>query len=259
MIVVGAGAGLSEAAGLSYSGERFTGQFRPFIEKYGLTDMYSAGFYPFKTEEERWAYWARHIIVNRLDAPATELYGDLMRLLEDRSYFVITTNVDGQFERAGISAERLFATQGDYRYLQCASGCHAALYDDELLVREMASQTVDCRIPGSLVPKCPICGDPMAVHLRCDQHFVEDRNWHAARERYHGFLQASARKRVVFFELGVGYNTPGIIRFPFERMTGRNPNAVLIRLNRDDPMCAAEIADRTIVFCEEMKEVIDLL
>lgn len=233
-VVIGAGAGLSDAAGITYSGKRFTDNFKDFIEKYGLADMYSSAFYPFRTEEERWAYWARHILMNRYDMPATDLYRLLCKVIKEKDYFVITTNVDGQFEKSGFYGERIFAVQGDYAYLQCAKGCHDKLYYNEALVREMARQTEDCRIPSELVPHCPVCGGKMDVHVRKDRYFVQDNQWYASYERYQNYMEKTCDGNTLLLELGVGYNTPTIIRFPFERLASQRRNITLTRINRDD-------------------------
>ena len=234
-VVIGAGAGLSAAAGIRYSGKRFTDNFTDFIAKYGLTDMYSSAFYPFKTEEERWAYWARHILMNRYDMPATDLYRLLLNVVKEKEYFVITTNVDGQFEKSGFDRERIFTVQGDYAYLQCANGCHDKLYYNENLVREMARQTTDCRIPSGLVPHCPVCGGKMDVHVRKDRYFVQDSQWYASYERYQYHMGKACDGNALLLELGVGYNTPTIIRFPFERLAAQRKNITLVRINRDYP------------------------
>ena len=255
-IVIGGGAGLSEAAGLHYSGSRFEENFADFKGRYGMTDMYTAGFYPFGTQEEKWAYWSRHILLNRWAPPALPLYKALYALVRDKNYFVLTTNVDGQFEKAGFDPARIFAVQGDYGQIQCAKGCHDKLYGDETLVREMAAEQKDCRIPSRLVPKCPVCGGEMEVHVRKDGNFVQDKAWYEAADRYDKFIAGAAGKRTVFLEAGVGYNTPAIIRFPFERMVCRNDRASLIRINRDYPEPIDENRERTISFSEEMKQVI---
>lgn len=235
-VVIGAGAGLSTSAGLSYSGERFRTNFQPFIARYGMSDMYSAGFYPFPTEEDRWAYWARHIWVNRYEPPALPLYRDLLDAVRNKEHFVVTTNVDAQFEKAGFSAGRVFAVQGDYGLNQCACGCHDRLYPNRGLVESIleATRTGDAtHAPSELVPRCPVCGGPMAPHLRCDGHFVENADWHAAQQRYRRFLDESDPERTVLLELGVGWNTPVIIRFPFERLASLSGFA-LVRMNFDD-------------------------
>lgn len=255
-IVIGGGAGLSEAAGLHYSGGRFEENFADFKGRYGMTDMYTAGFYPFGTQEEKWAYWSRHILLNRWAPPAQPLYEALYALVRDREYFVLTTNVDGQFEKAGFDPDRIFDVQGDYGQIQCAKGCHDKLYGDETLVREMAAEQKDCRIPSRLVPRCPACGGEMEVHVRKDMYFVQDKAWYEAADRYDKFIAEAAGKRTVFLEAGVGYNTPTIIRFPFERMVYRNDRASLIRINRDYPEPIDENRERTISFSEEMKKVI---
>jgi NAD-dependent SIR2 family protein deacetylase len=256
-IVIGGGAGLSVAAGLDYSGRRFTDNFADFIEKYGFEDMYSATFYRFETEEEHWAHWARHILLNRYEAPAAELYGKLLALVSDKRYFVITTNVESQFRKAGFDENRIFATQGDYGFLQCAKACHDKLYPNEGLIREMARLTRDCRIPGRLVPKCPVCGGKMDVNLRKDCCFVQDGAWRETSRKYATFLKGIGDERVLYLELGVGYNTPGIIRYPFEQMTYQNSNATLIRINKFHATGAMENEKRTIAFSEDMEAVID--
>lgn len=234
-VLIGAGAGLSAAAGLDYGGESFRREFAGFIERYGFTDLYTSSFYDFPTEEERWAYWAKHIDFARFAPPAMELYRELFRLVTDKDYFVITTNVDGQFRKAGFASGRLFEVQGDYAYLQCAHGCHSERYDDKELVKQMLGSIHDGRIPSSLVPHCPVCGGAMDVNLRKDNYFVEDAAWHLQAERYTQFLKKAYCGRCVLLELGVGYNTPGIIRFPFEQMASANSGMTLIRLNRDFP------------------------
>lgn len=257
LLLIGAGAGLSGAAGLTYDGQRFRENFSDFIEKYPLCDMYSSAFYPFSTEEERWAYWARHISVNRYDPPALPLYRNLRELAERKPHFVITTNVDHQFYKAGFTGERIFAVQGDYGLRQCAKGCHDILYDNEQLVKRLRASAVNCMVPTELVPLCPVCGGRMDVNLRKDERFVEDENWHMASERYVRFIRKLSGKRVVFLELGAGFNTPGIIRYPFEQMAYRCEASTLIRLNRDHPEGFAENKKRTVGFAENMAEVLD--
>ena len=234
-VVIGAGAGLSTVAGIAYSGKRFTDNFADFIERYGLTDMYSSAFYPFNTEEERWAYWARHILMNRYDIPGTDLYRMLFKVVKEKDYFVITTNVDGQFEKSGFESERIFATQGDYAYLQCANGCHDTLYYNESLIRNMVRQTKNCRIPTDLVPRCPVCGGKMDVHVRKDGHFVQNAQWYASYERYQDYMEKACYGNTLLLELGVGYNTPTIIRFPFESFAAQSKKITLVRINKDYP------------------------
>lgn len=257
-VVIGAGAGLSAAAGIEYGGKRFTDNFQDFIAKYGLTDMYSSAFYPFKTEEERWAYWARHILMNRYDMPATDLYGLLFKIVKGKDYFVITTNVDGQFEKSGFESERIFAVQGDYAYLQCAEGCHDRLYYNENLVREMARQTKDCRIPSELVPNCPVCGGKMDVHVRKDRYFVQDSQWYANCEHYQDFMEKACGGNTLLLEFGVGFNTPTIIRFPFERLAAQRQNVTLVRINRDYPTSQIDLAN-FIPFYEDGKIILQSL
>lgn len=258
-ILIGGGAGLSSAAGLTYSGQRFTQNFGDFIRRYGMTDMYSAGFYHFRTQEEKWAYWSRHILLNRWLPPALPLYQRLFAFVKDQEYFVITTNVDAQFTKAGFAPERIFAVQGDYGKLQCAKGCHKRLYDNESLVRRMAAEQKDCRIPSSLVPKCPVCGGEMEVNIRKDVYFVQDKAWYAAEERYEDFCGKACGKRTVLLELGVGYNTPTIIRFPFERMAYENKDVFLVRMNTQYPDAIPENAKKTLSFNEDISLVCDAL
>ncbi len=256
-VIVGGGSGLSSAAGLTYSGERFTANFGDFIKRYDLTDMYSAAFYPFKTQEEKWAYWSRHILLNRWQPPALPLYQTLFELVGDKDYFVITTNVDAQFYKAGFAQDRVFAVQGDYGKLQCAKGCHDTLYDSQNLVRRMVSEQKDCRVPSALVPKCPVCGGEMEVNIRKDLYFVQDKTWYAAKKRYEDFYDRACGKNTVLLELGVGYNTPTIIRFPFERMVYENKGVFLVRMNTQYPEAIPENAAKTLSFGEDISAVFD--
>lgn len=256
-ILIGAGAGLSTAAGIDYTGKRFTDNFGDFILKYSMKDMYSSGFYPFKTSEEKWAYWARHINVNRYQVGETDVYKKLLKLVENKDYFVLTTNVEHQFWINGFEDKRIFATQGDYGFLQCGEACHDKLYYNEELIKDMLDKTEDCKIPSDLVPKCPVCGAEMETNLRKDNLFVEDEKWHDANKRYMDFLHKIAGKNVVFLEMGVGFNTPGIIRYPFEQMTYDNPNATLIRLNKDYADAIEENKSKTISFDENIEEILD--
>ncbi|MBM7651223.1 Sir2 family NAD-dependent protein deacetylase [Neobacillus cucumis] len=258
-ILLGGGAGLSAAAGIEYGGKRFKENFASFIEKYRLTDMYSSGFYPFPTQEERWAYWAKHILINRFEPGATKLYRDLLRLVNGKNYFVMTTNVDSQFEKSGFAFDKVFEVQGNYGFLQCSTGCHNKVYYNESLVKEMVEKTVGCKIPSELVPTCPVCGGNMDPHLRINQYFVQDEKWYEWNQSYNTFLKESGGKKLVFLELGVGFNTPGIIRYPFEQMTYHNKNATLIRLNKENPEGAKENIDKTIAFTEDMQEVVSAI
>ena len=258
-IVIGGGAGLSSAAGLTYAGERFSENFADFIKKYGMTDMYTASFYPFATQEEKWAYWSRHIFLNRYAPPALPLYRKLYELVRRKEHFVLTTNVDYQFHKAGFAPERIFAVQGDYGKIQCAKGCHDKLYDNEELVRRMVNEQKNCRVPSELVPKCPVCGGEMEVNVRKDEYFVQDAAWYDANMRYGAFMEKARGKKTLLLELGVGYNTPTIIRFPFERLTYREKDGHLVRLNRDYPDGAPENRKKTITFSENMAKVLSEL
>ena len=243
-VLIGAGAGLSTAAGLAYGGARFQHYFAPFIERYGMTDMYSAGFYPFPTQEDKWAYWAQHIWVNRFEPGATPLYRRLIEWARGRDYFVITTNVDAQFELAGFDPQRIFATQGDYGRIQCARGCHERIYPVKGLMEKWRADlgarpdgTLECTrlSDASLVPTCPVCGGRMETHLRTDGFFVETDDWRAAQQRYQAFVERTRGSRTVLLELGVGWNTPVWIRYPFEHIAQvLGPDqAPLVRINFD--------------------------
>ncbi len=259
-VVIGAGAGLSAAAGLDYSGPEFRKEFADYIEKYGFPDLYSSSFHDFPTEEERWARWARHIEYARFRPDAFPLYKELHELVEGRNYFVITTNVDGQFRKAGFDPERIFEFQGDYGLMQCATGCHPKVYSDRETVEEILKHSHDLTVDPEYIPVCPVCGGNMDVHVRKNQFFVQDEEWYSEAERYEKFMGRHAEKgRVVLLELGIGYNTPAIIRYPFEQITYHNPEATLIRLNSQYPHGPKETASRTIPFTENMEEVITKL
>ena len=259
-VVVGAGAGLSTAAGFTYSGERFERLFPDFIQKYGIRDMYSGGFYPFPTPEETWAWWSRHIWCNRYEPAPKDTYPKLLQLLDGKDYFVITTNVDHQFQLAGFPRMRLFYTQGDYGLWQCSEPCHNETYDNYETVKRMVAEQRDMRVPTELVPHCPKCGRPMAMNLRVDGTFVEDAGWHAAAERYRDFLEAHADGKVLFLELGVGGNTPVIIKYPFWRYTNANPQATYACVNLGEEYVHQSIADRSILVDADIDQVLlDLL
>ena len=255
-VVIGAGAGLSTAAGFTYSGERFERYFSDFAEKYGIRDMYSGGFYLFPTSEEFWAYWSRYIFVNRyMDAPKP-VYDDLLKLVANKDYFVITTNVDHCFQKAGFDKKRLFYTQGGYGLFQCSEPCRPETFDNEAVVREMVARQKDMRVPSELLPRCPHCGRPMTMNLRCDDRFAEDEGWHAAAERYETFLRTRAGQKLLFWELGVGYNTPAIIKYPFWRMTAKNPNAIYACVNLGEADAPSEIAARSLCIDGDIGEIL---
>ena len=256
-IVVGAGAGLSTAAGFTYSGERFQQHFADFIRQYGFTDMYSAGFYPFPSEEEHWAYWSRHIYYNRYVPAPKPVYDNLLKLLKDKDHFVITTNVDHQFQKAGFDKKRLFYTQGDYGLFQCAKPCHPKTYDNEDVIKRMIAEQMDMRIPSELVPKCPVCGGPMAMNLRSDETFVEDEGWHAASKRYADFIRRHLNGKILFLDLGSGGNTPIVFKIPFIQWTMQNPNAIYATINLGEAFTVDQIKDRSIVIDGDIGEVLE--
>ena len=273
-VVAGAGAGLSAAAGFTYSGERFERYFSDFRKNYEFSDMYSGGFYPYETPEEHWAFWSRYIFVNRYMDPPLPVYEQLYELLKDKDYFVLTTNVDHCFQKAGFDKKRLFYTQGDYGLFQCSMPCHRENYDNEAMIRAMLEaqgflpgekslplpasgmNTITGRIPSSLIPHCPKCGRPMTMNLRSDGTFVEDEGWHRASERYSLFLKRHQNMKILFLELGVGYNTPVIIKYPFWQMTAKNPQATYACLNFGEAAAPPEIAAQSICINSDIADVL---
>lgn len=256
-VVIGAGAGLSTAAGFAYSGERFEKYFADFAEKYGIKDMYSGGFYPFKAPEEYWAWWSRHIFVNRYADAPKPVYNELLRLVKNKNYFVITTNVDHCFQKAGFDKKRLFYTQGDYGLFQCSEPCHNATYDNEDVIRKMYEQQKNMRVPSELIPRCPKCGKPMTMNLRADDTFVEDEGWHKAAERYSDFIRANQTRRVLYLELGVGMNTPVIIKYPFWEYTAKNPRAVYACVNFGEVFCPDDIRERAVLIDGDIADMFE--
>ena len=256
-VVIGAGAGLSTSAGFTYNGERFHQYFADFEAKYGFHDMYSGGFYPYHTPEEHWAYWSRYILINRYTDAPKPVYEELFRLVKDRDYFVITTNVDHCFQRTGFDKKRLFYTQGDYGLFQCSEPCCLETWDNEAVIRQMVAEQKDMKIPSALVPRCPHCGKPLTMNLRSDDRFVEDEGWHEAAGRYANFLRTREGQKILFLELGVGYNTPVIIKYPFWQMTAKNPRATYACINRGEGFCPDEIADRAICVDGDIGEAIE--
>lgn len=255
-IIIGAGSGLSTAAGLEYNGESFEKNYKEFIKKYHFQDLYSASFYPFSSQEEKWAFWARLIKLNRLNKPL-KLYQELLETMKEKEYFVLTTNVDGQFEIAGFNNDKIFAIQGDYSFIQCEEGCHDKLYNNKNMVEEWIKNTKNCKIPKDLVPKCPVCGKNMEMNLRKDANFVQDEKWYIQAKRYEEFLEKAKSKKLLLLEIGVGFNTPGIIRLPFEQMTYHNLRTSLIRINKDYPFASHEIENRMISFNEDTNRIIE--
>ncbi len=273
-VVIGAGAGLSTSAGFTYTGERFRQYFQDFGAKYGFTDMYSGGFYPYRTPEEHWAYWSRYIYINRYMNAPKPVYEKLYELVHDKDYFVLTTNVDHCFQKAGFDRHRLFYTQGDYGLFQCSAPCHQETYDNEKVIREMVTAqgykigpdgalflpegiVPKMTVPAELVPHCPKCGRPMSMNLRADSTFVEDEGWHIAAERYSDFLRRHRNLKVLFLELGVGMNTPGIIKYPFWQMTAENSDAVYVCINYGEAYVPDEIKKKSICINGDIGEVLD--
>ncbi len=258
-IIIGAGAGLSTSAGFKYTGQRFEDNFPDFIKKYGFRDMYSGGFHPFESLEEYWAYWSRYVFINRYMDSDNGTYKRLFELVKDKDYFVLTTNVDHQFQKAGFDKHRLFYTQGDYGLFQCIEPCHNATYDNEKVIRDMVARQTDMKIPAELIPHCPVCGKPMTMNLRADDTFVQDKGWYQAGERYSDFIRRHKGLPVLFLELGVGMNTPGIIKYPFWRMTAANPRAVYTCVNHGEAACPQEIEGQSVCIDGDIGEVLNRL
>ena len=268
-VVIGAGSGLSTSAGFTYSGERFEKYFSDFAVKYGFQDMYSGGFAPFASLEERWAYWSRYIMINRYMDPPKPVYNNILSLVRNKDYFVLTTNVDHCFQKAGFDKKRLFYTQGDYGLFQCSEPCHQKTYDNEKQIRAMWEFRNEMKIPSELVPHCPVCGKPMSMNLRADDTFVTDEGWDQAANRYQTFLQSrnitsrsgqqEGTGNVLFLELGVGRNTPGIIKYPFWQMTAKNPNAQYVCINFGEAFVPYEIEKRSLCINDDIGEVLQAL
>lgn len=256
-VVIGAGAGLSTSAGFTYSGERFEKYFSDFRQKYGFEDMYLGGFYPYQTPEEYWAYWSRYIFVNRYQDAPKPIYENLLKLVAEKDYFVITTNVDHCFQKAGFDKKRLFYTQGDYGLFQCSEPCCRETFDNEAIVLEMLNRQKDMKIPTELLPVCPHCGKPLTMNLRSDDKFVEDEGWHRAAERYENFLRTRAGGKILFLELGVGYNTPVIIKYPFWQMTAKNSNFTYACVNKGQATCPPEIRHKSICIDDDIANIIN--
>ena len=255
-VVIGAGAGLSASAGFTYDGERFEKYFSDFAAKYGIKDMYSGGFYPFATPEEHWAYWSRYIYINRYMNAPKPVYETLFKLVADKDYFVITTNVDHCFQKAGFDKKRLFYTQGDYGLFQCSEPCCQETFENEAMIREMVARQENIKISSELLPVCPHCGKPMTMNLRSDNKFVEDEGWHRAAERYENFLRTREGQKILFLELGVGYNTPVIIKYPFWQMTAKNPDATYACINQGQAVCPREIERQSICINADIADVL---
>ena len=274
-VVIGAGAGLSTSAGFVYSGERFKRYFSDFGRKYGFSDMYSGGFCPYRTKEEFWAYWSRYIWVNRYMDPSKPVYTQLLDLVRGKDYFVLTTNVDHCFQKAGFEKQRLFYTQGDYGLFQCSVPCHKKTYENEDAVAAMVlsqgweigpnngltvpeNVTLNTTVPAELLPTCPVCGKPLTMNLRSDDRFAEDAGWHTAAKRYEDFIRTHDGK-VLYLELGVGYNTPGIIKYPFWQLTAQNPDAAYACVNFGEAMCPTVLKDRSICLDGDIGDILSKL
>lgn len=261
-VLMGAGAGLSTAAGAVYGGTWFEENFKEFKEKYGngpyMQDMYSAGFHPYPDEESFWGYWSKQAILGGIDLDVTLLYKDILKLLKDKRTFCLSTNADGQFQKAGYKEEQIFCTQGDYFHIQCQKACHQRTYNAVKLFKQMDQARKNCQIPTYMVPKCPICGGPMTMNLRCDQYFVQDEAWYQAEKKFGDFLNEAlkSQKNLLLLELGVGFNTPTIIRFPFEKLVKENKQVNLIRLNLNEAVIPESIEQQAVGINKDIKQTI---
>lgn len=262
-VLLGAGAGMSTAAGAVYGGQWFRENFSEFQEKYGtgryMQDMYSAGFYPYPTQEAYWGYWSKQCLKAGIEADYTPLHRKLLQMLDGKSLFCLSTNADAQFEKAGLPSDRIFCTQGDYFHIQCARACHRKRYEAAELFLQMDAAREDCQIPSGMVPKCPVCGGRMNMNLRIDRFFVQDDAWYAAEKRFGTFLSEAIRsgKRVCLLELGVGFNTPTIIRFPFENLVRSHDRISLIRLNLDEAVVPESFGVRAVGINADMRQSIE--
>ena len=255
-VLIGAGAGLSTSAGMLYSGETFQKNFSDFIKKYNFTDLYTAGFHDFKDPQEYWSFWSRFIHFERYTMPPKPVYNNLYKIIKDKNYFVITTNVDHFFQRSGFDKKRLFYTQGDYGLLQCKKPCHLKNYDNEEIIEKMFKVQKDMKIPKELIPRCPKCNGDMIPNLRGGDYFVEDEGWHEACERYEKFLEKNKNGKIVFIDLGSGMNTPAIFKYPFMRMTYNNKNATYVTINLGEAFCIKEIENQSICLNRDIGEVL---
>lgn len=258
-IVIGAGAGLSTASGFEYGGKTFLDNFKWMYDQYGYSDMYSAGFHHFKTSEEKWAYWSKFIYLERYKDGAKSLYKKLFDIVKDKNYFVITTNVDHQFQLAGFDKDKLFYTQGDYGFFQCSIPCHNKTYDNKEQILKMFFSIKNNKIASNLIPRCPICEKEMSVNLRCDDTFVEDKGWNEAKGRYIKFIDENKNRKILFLELGVSMNTPIIIKIPFIKTTSQFKNALYITVNIEKSYVPKEIEKKSFIITGDISQILELL
>lgn len=256
-VIIGAGAGLSTSAGFTYDGERFLKYFEDFKLKYKFNDMYSGGFYPYNTQEEKWAFWSRYVLINRYSDAPNPVYDNLLKLVNNKNYFVITTNVDHCFQKAGFDKKRLFYTQGDYGLFQCSIPCHNKTYDNKDTILKMAAEQKNMKIPSELIPLCPKCGKPMEMNLRSDNSFVEDEGWHIAANNYQNFLIDNCYRKTLLLEIGVGMNTPVIIKYPFQKMAKDWQDAFYVCVNPGLSYIPKQIKSRSLHVQRDIGSVID--
>lgn len=259
-VLIGAGAGLSTAAGAKYGGRFFEENFSEFQEKYGkgryMQDMYSAGFYPYPDEESYWGYWSKQAMLGGIELDVTPLHKTLLNALDDKKIFVLSTNADAQFVKAGLSEDKIFCTQGDYFHIQCQRGCHNKIYNAVKMFKQMNQARKDCKVPSYMVPKCPVCGGAMDMNLRKDSFFVQDEEWYKAEQRFSDFLAEAIDKKLVLFEFGVGFNTPMIIKYPFHNLTKLNKSVNYICINLDEEPVPADISERSLMITGDIAKVL---
>lgn len=260
-VLVGVGAGMSAAAGAKYGGKFFEENFGEFQQKYGkgdyMKDMYYAGFYPYPDEESYWGYWSKQALLGGIELDVTPLHKVVLDIISNKNIFVLSTNVDAQFTKAGLSEDKIFCTQGDYFHIQCAKGCHNKIYNAVDLFHQMDKARRDGKVPKYLVPKCPVCGGAMDMNLRKDEYFVQDKAWYEAEKRFSDYMSEAVDKNLVLLELGVGFNTPTIIRFPFEKLVREHKNISLIRLNLNEAIVPESFGKRAIGINADMAQSIN--
>ncbi len=255
-IIVGAGSGLSTSAGFDYGGERLKKYFGDFVEKYGMRDMYTGCFADFENREERWAYWSRWAWIHRYNPLPKDTLEVLHQLLEEKDYFVLTTNIDHTFQRAGFEKEKLCYTQGDFGLFQCSRPCHYDTYDNYEILKAMHEQEKDMKVPTELIPHCPKCGAEMDFNLYWDDTFVRDEGWHIAHDRYEKYLYHHRHGKILYLELGVGFNSPGVIKIPFWQMAAENEDAIFASVNLSNPCYPQMLGNRAIVISHDIDDVI---
>jgi NAD-dependent SIR2 family protein deacetylase len=261
-VLAGIGAGMSASGGLDYNDPALVKKWYPEYFEQGKRTIFEllSAFWPAAIHEKNtadfWGLWARHIYHIRYESAALPPYQDLYALIKDKDYFINTTNVDSQIEKAGFDTARVFAPQGNYAFFQCEKPCSRDVYYNEQMIQTMlANMPSPLRIRGEDIPRCPKCGRLLVPNLRSDDTFVEEPHIQN-QARYVDFVKAARDKKIVLLELGVGFNTPVIIRYPFEAITMQYPSATLVRINAADIEVSASIAEKSICFKEDVGKVL---